>query len=58
MARPVDEVVDSGKITIFVYSDYAPYSWEDDNGAHGIDVERVHGSKSTMLTEPGFAIRL
>ena len=39
MARPVDEVVDSGKITIFVYSDYAPYSWEDDNGAHGIDVE-------------------
>lgn len=39
VARPVDEVVDSGTITIFVYSDYAPYSWEDDKGAQGIDVE-------------------
>jgi len=38
-ARPLDDVVDSGKVTIFVYSDYAPYSWEDDEGAHGIDVE-------------------
>lgn len=38
-ARPLDEVIDSGSITIFVYSDYAPYSWEDENGAQGIDVE-------------------
>ncbi len=39
LARPLDDVVDSGTISIFVYSDYAPYSWEDENGAQGIDVE-------------------
>lgn len=39
VARPLDDVVDSGSITIFVYSDYAPYSWEDEQGAQGIDVE-------------------
>lgn len=38
-ARPLDEVVDSGTISIFVYSDYAPYSWEDETGTQGIDVE-------------------
>jgi len=39
-ARPLDEVVDSGYITIFTYEDYAPYSWQDENGDyHGIDVE-------------------
>lgn len=39
-ARPVDEVTDSGYITIFVYEDYAPYSFEDENGEPaGIDVE-------------------
>lgn len=38
-ARPVDDVVDSGVITIMVYSDYAPYSWEEDGQALGIDVE-------------------
>jgi len=38
-ARPFDEVMDSGELTVFVYNDYAPYSW-DDNGTHrGIDVE-------------------
>jgi ABC-type amino acid transport substrate-binding protein len=39
-ARPIDEVIDSGYITIFVYEDYAPYSFEDENGnMRGIDVE-------------------
>lgn len=39
-ARPLDDVVDSGKLVVFAYSDYAPYSWEDEEGvAHGIDVE-------------------
>jgi len=46
-ARPLDDVVDSGDITIFVYSDYAPYSWEKDGEYHGIDVEvaRALGEK-------------
>ena len=38
-ARPYDEVVESKKITIFVYSDYAPYSWDDNGVKRGIDVE-------------------
>jgi len=40
LARPYDDVIESGNITIFVYSDYAPYSWQDESGNyHGIDVE-------------------
>lgn len=39
-ARPIDEVTGSGYITIFVYEDYAPYSFIDENGeAAGIDVD-------------------
>jgi ABC-type amino acid transport substrate-binding protein len=39
-ARPIDEVIDSGYITIFVYEDYAPYSFEDEDGnPTGIDVD-------------------
>ena len=38
-ARPLDDVIDSGEITIFVYSDYAPYSYERDGKAVGIDVD-------------------
>ncbi len=38
-ARPLDDVTDSGEITIFVYSDYAPYSYEVDGKAVGIDVD-------------------
>lgn len=39
-ARPIDEVIDSGYITIFVYEDYAPYSFEQEDGEMtGIDVE-------------------
>ncbi len=38
-SRVLDDVVDSGEITIFVYSDYAPYSYELNGKAVGIDVE-------------------
>lgn len=39
-ARPIDDVIDSGYVTIFVYEDYAPYSFEDNDGnMQGIDVE-------------------
>ncbi len=39
-ARPIDEVIDSGYITIFVYEDYAPYSFKDETGEPtGIDVD-------------------
>lgn len=39
LARPLDDVIASGHITIFVYADYAPYSWERDGEMVGIDVE-------------------
>jgi len=54
-ARPVDEVVESGEITVFVYSDYAPYSWDDNGTMRGIDVEiaqhfgKALGVKVNML---------
>lgn len=38
-ARPVDDVIDSGELTVFVYNDYAPYSWNDNGTLRGIDVE-------------------
>ncbi len=47
-ARPLDEVTDSGEITIFVYSDYAPYSYMKDGEAVGIDVE-IAGELASAL---------
>ncbi len=46
-ARPLDDIIDTGDITIFVYSDYAPYSWEENGEYLGIDVElaRALGEK-------------
>lgn len=38
-ARPLDDVVESGTLTVSVYSDYAPYSWQQGGTARGIDVE-------------------
>ena len=38
-ARPFDDVIDSGKLTVFVYSDYAPYSWQEGDEYKGIDVD-------------------
>lgn len=52
-ARPIDDVIDSGSITIFVYSDYAPYSWEQDGDYLGIDVDiaRALGKKLGVEVE-------
>ncbi len=39
-ARPLDDIIEAKQITIFVYSDYAPYSWEQEQGEYlGIDVD-------------------
>jgi len=56
-ARPLDDVVESGKVTIFVYSDYAPYSWEDDTGEHGIDVEIGRAIAKYLGVDVEFLIR-
>lgn len=46
-ARPYDEVIADGKLVVFVYEDYAPYSWYDGDELKGIDVEigRAFGEK-------------
>lgn len=57
-ARPIDEVTDSGYITVFVYSDYAPYSWQDENGElHGIDVEIARHFAESLDVEIRFLVR-
>lgn len=57
-ARPVDDVVDSGKLVVFAYSDYAPYSWKDESGeAHGIDVEIARRFGESLGVEVEFLIR-
>lgn len=54
LARPVDEVIDSGYLTVFVYSDYAPYSWREGDTYRGIDVEIAEA----MAAELGVELRL
>ena len=57
-ARPIDEVTDSGYITIFVYEDYAPYSWRDESGElHGIDVEIAKHFAKSLDVEVRFLVR-
>ncbi len=57
-ARPVDDVVDSGKLVVFAYSDYAPYSWEDDSGeARGIDVDIGRRFAESLGVDVEFLIR-
>ena len=57
-ARPIDEVTDSGYITVFVYEDYAPYSWKDESGElHGIDVEIARHFAESLDVEIRFLIR-
>ena len=57
VARPLDDVIDSGKLTVFAYSDYAPYSWQDESGAHGIDVDIGRAFGEALDVEVEFLIR-
>lgn len=56
-ARPFDEVVDSGTLTVFAYSDYAPYSWMDDAGPQGIDVDIATQFGKALGVDVEFLIR-
>ena len=56
-SRPYDEVVDSGKLTVFAYSDYAPYSWMDESGPQGIDVEIARHFGEALGVDVEFLIR-
>lgn len=56
-SRPYDEVLDSGKLTVFAYSDYAPYSWIDESGAQGIDIDIARHFGDALGVEVEFLIR-
>ncbi|MFT5048424.1 MAG: ABC-type amino acid transport substrate-binding protein [Porticoccaceae bacterium] len=56
-ARPVDEVTESGKLVVFAYSDYAPYSWVGEDGPQGIDVEIARYFGRALGVEVEFLIR-
>ena len=57
-ARPFDDVIDSGYITIFVYKDYAPYSWKTEDGdLKGIDVEVAQKFAEALGVELRFLVR-
>jgi len=56
-ARPYDEVIDSGYITVFVYKDYAPYSWEEDGELHGIDVDIARQFGKSLGVDVRFLVR-
>jgi len=56
-ARPLDDVTESGEITIFVYSDYAPYSYEIEGKAVGIDVDIAKELASALDVELNLLMR-
>ncbi len=56
-ARPFDEVVDSGFLTVFVYQDYAPYSWYDGDELKGIDVVVARAFGDQLGVEIRFLVR-
>lgn len=56
-ARPIDEVIDSGFITIAVYEDYAPYSWEVDGQVTGIDADIARLLAASLDLELKFLVR-
>lgn len=58
-ARPLDEVVASGKLRIALYEDNKPFSWTDDNGKPaGIDVELGAAIAKKLNVAPEFLLRM
>lgn len=57
LARPFDEVIESGYITVFVYKDYAPYSWKEKGELKGIDVEIARAFGQQLDIEVRFLVR-
>lgn len=57
LARPLDEVTDSGTLSVFVYSDYAPYSWQTGDDYHGIDVDIARAFGAELGVEVDFLMR-
>ncbi len=56
-ARPYDEVIAAGKLVVFVYEDYAPYSWYEGDELKGIDVEIGRAFGEQLGVEVEFLVR-
>jgi ABC-type amino acid transport substrate-binding protein len=57
VARPLDEITASGEITIFVYADYAPYSWKDGDEIKGIDADLARAMAKHLGVKLNILIR-
>lgn len=58
-ARPLDDVVASGKLRIALYEDNKPFSWTDDSGKPaGIDVEIGAAIAKRLGVEPEYLLRM
>jgi len=56
-ARPLDDIIDAGRITFFVYSDYAPYSWDEAGQYRGIDVDIANALGKKLGVEVDILMR-
>ncbi|MGL4311427.1 MAG: substrate-binding periplasmic protein [Paracoccaceae bacterium] len=50
----MDEIIERGFITIAVYEDFAPYSWEEDGQPKGVDIEIGKILADSLGVEPRF----
>lgn len=55
-ARPLDDVVDSGYLTIAVYREFEPFAFERDGKLQGIDVEIGNAMASSLKVKPRFMV--
>ena len=56
-ARPLEEVVKDGTMTIFVYKDYPPYSWQDGDRLTGVDVDLGRAIAKALGVKAEFLVR-
>lgn len=54
VARSFDDIIESQYITVAVYRDFAPFSYQVDNAAYGIDIDLAH----QIAKELGLELRL
>ena len=57
-ARPLDKVTASGQLVVAVYRDFAPWSWEENGEAKGIDVEIARLLAERLKVEAKFLVRM
>ena len=58
VARPLDEVVASGSLRVISYADNAPFSFEADGSARGIDVDLGHAIARELGVKAEIVLRM